>query len=623
MTVTNATGSEGEVAVDHITVVIDGVEMRVPKGTLVIRAAEQLGIEIPRFCDHPLLDPVAACRACLIEIEGMPKPQPACAQVLSDGMVVHTQHSSEVARLAQEGVMEFLLLNHPLDCPVCDKGGECPLQNQAMSVGRPESRFTGEKRTFPKPINVSAQILLDRERCVSCARCTRFADQIAGDADDRVARARRQAAGRHRRRRAVRLLLLRQHRADLPGRRADQRGIPVPLAPVRPRVRPRAPASTARRAARCAPTTAAASSPAASRGTTPPSTRSGTATRAASPSRTRPAVASSPPSCARTASCGPRRGRRPSASPRAGSAAARGRVGVLVGGRSTVEDAYAYARFARAVLGTDDIDFRARLASAEETAFLASAVAGSPVHVSYDALESRAGRAAGRLRARGRVADRLPAPAQGRAGRHEGRLRGRRRHARPRQAGRPAHRRPPGDEAAALAALDDETRALLAQPGAVILVGERIAGSAGAASAVVALAAHRCRARLGARAARASAARWTPVPWPGCCPVAVRSPTRRRAPRSPPPGTSTPRPAGSAGVAGADLLEAAARGGRLAALVVGGVELDATSPIRGSPSPRSRAPASSCPSRTTTRPSPRPPTSCCRWPWSPRSPAPS
>ncbi|HBJ72855.1 MAG TPA: NADH-quinone oxidoreductase subunit G, partial [Actinobacteria bacterium] len=167
--------------VPTISVTIDGVELQVPKGTLAIRAAEMIGVEIPRFCDHPLLEPVAACRACLIEVEGMPKPQPACAQVVSDGMTIHTQNSSPVARDAQEGVLEFLLLNHPLDCPVCDKGGECPLQNQAMSAGRSESRFDGEKRTFDKPIAISAQILLDRERCVSCARCTRFSEQIAGD----------------------------------------------------------------------------------------------------------------------------------------------------------------------------------------------------------------------------------------------------------------------------------------------------------------------------------------------------------------------------------------------------------------------------------------------------------
>ena len=181
MTITNHPDTSTPKTVESVNVTIDGVEMEVPKGTLVIRAAEQIGIEIPRFCDHPLLAPVAACRACLIEIDGVPKPQPACAQVLSEGMNVRTQRSSEVARIAQEGVMEFLLVNHPLDCPVCDKGGECPLQNQAMSVGRPESRFEGEKRTFPKPINVNAEVLLDRERCVSCARCTRFAEEIAGD----------------------------------------------------------------------------------------------------------------------------------------------------------------------------------------------------------------------------------------------------------------------------------------------------------------------------------------------------------------------------------------------------------------------------------------------------------
>ena len=166
---------------DLVTVVVDDISVRVPKGTLVIRVAEQMGVEIPRFCDHPLLDAVAACRMCLIEIDGNPKPQPACAITVTDGMKVKTQRTSPVAEKAQEGVMEFLLLNHPLDCPICDKGGECPLQNQAMTAGRGESRFEGKKRTFPKPINISAQILLDRERCVSCARCTRFADQIAGD----------------------------------------------------------------------------------------------------------------------------------------------------------------------------------------------------------------------------------------------------------------------------------------------------------------------------------------------------------------------------------------------------------------------------------------------------------
>src|SRR5690349_24131283 len=174
-------------AVELTTLTIDGVEVSVPKGTLVIRAAELIGVEIPRFCDHPLLEPVGACRQCLVEVpdagngRGMPKPQASCTLEVAPGMVVQTQVTSEVADKAQQGTMEFLLVNHPLDCPVCDKGGECPLQNQAMSHGRGESRFVETKRTFPKPINVSEQVLLDRERCVLCARCTRFSEQIAGD----------------------------------------------------------------------------------------------------------------------------------------------------------------------------------------------------------------------------------------------------------------------------------------------------------------------------------------------------------------------------------------------------------------------------------------------------------
>ncbi len=111
----------------------------------------------------------------------MPKPQASCTITVTEGMEVKTQHTSKVADKAQQGLMEFLLINHPLDCPVCDKGGECPLQNQAMSNGRAKSRFEDVKRTYPKPINISSQVLLDRERCVLCARCTRFSDQIAGD----------------------------------------------------------------------------------------------------------------------------------------------------------------------------------------------------------------------------------------------------------------------------------------------------------------------------------------------------------------------------------------------------------------------------------------------------------
>ena len=178
-----------------VDVIIDDVHVSVPKGTLVIRAAEQAGIRIPRFCDHPLLEPVAACRQCLVEVgmpdrntgelRFMPKPQPSCAQTVAPGMVVKTQHTSGVADTAQRGVMEFLLINHPLDCPVCDKGGECPLQNQALELmasgAQSATRFTDVKRTFPKPLRLTGNILLDRDRCILCQRCVRFADQVAGD----------------------------------------------------------------------------------------------------------------------------------------------------------------------------------------------------------------------------------------------------------------------------------------------------------------------------------------------------------------------------------------------------------------------------------------------------------
>jgi len=169
-----------------VTLHIDDIAVTVPKGTKVIRAAESVGIEIPRFCDHPLLDPVAACRQCMVDVpdagngRGM-KPQPACALDAMDNMVIKTGATSDVARNAQEGMLEFLLINHPLDCPMCDKGGECPLQNQAMSNGRGESRYGGIKRSYPKPTKLTDILLLDRERCVLCQRCTRFGEQISGD----------------------------------------------------------------------------------------------------------------------------------------------------------------------------------------------------------------------------------------------------------------------------------------------------------------------------------------------------------------------------------------------------------------------------------------------------------
>src|ERR1700682_1161002 len=180
MTQTADTGTAAA-PVEMGNLTVDNVEISVPKGTLVIRAAELIGVQIPRFCDHPLLDPIGACRQCLVEVEGQRKPLASCTTVCTQGMVVKTQLTSAVAEKAQRGVMELLLINHPLDCPMCDKGGECPLQNQAMSNGRPDSRFHDVKRTFSKPINISSQVLLDRERCILCARCTRFSDQIAGD----------------------------------------------------------------------------------------------------------------------------------------------------------------------------------------------------------------------------------------------------------------------------------------------------------------------------------------------------------------------------------------------------------------------------------------------------------
>ncbi len=164
-----------------VTINLDGVDIEVDAGRPLIDAAQAAGTYIPRFCYHPRMKAVGMCRACLVEVEG-PRGSaivPACTMPVSEGMVVHSK--SEVAKKAQEGVLEFLLINHPLDCPVCDKGGECPLQDQAFAYGPGESRFVEEKRHFEKPIEISDLILLDRERCVLCARCTRFSDEISGD----------------------------------------------------------------------------------------------------------------------------------------------------------------------------------------------------------------------------------------------------------------------------------------------------------------------------------------------------------------------------------------------------------------------------------------------------------
>ena len=165
----------------QVTLTIDGKQVTVAEGTLIIRAAEGISTYIPRFCDHPYLAPLGACRQCLVEVEGQRKPLTACTTPVAEGMVVKTQFSSEMAAEAQEGVLELLLINHPLDCPMCDKGGECPLQDQALAYGPGGSRYIDPKRRFVKPVPISPLVYLDRERCVLCARCTRFANEISGD----------------------------------------------------------------------------------------------------------------------------------------------------------------------------------------------------------------------------------------------------------------------------------------------------------------------------------------------------------------------------------------------------------------------------------------------------------
>lgn len=164
-----------------VTITVDGEERQVPAGELLIKAAQDSGTYIPRFCWHPRMKPVGMCRICIVEADTGRGPAliPACMNPVADGMVVSTQ--SEVTKKAQEAVMEFLLANHPLDCPVCDKGGECPLQDQALSHGPGESRFVEIKRTYEKPIPISDLVLLDRERCILCDRCTRFSREVSGD----------------------------------------------------------------------------------------------------------------------------------------------------------------------------------------------------------------------------------------------------------------------------------------------------------------------------------------------------------------------------------------------------------------------------------------------------------
>lgn len=390
-----------EKAAETVTLTIDGIEVTAPKGALLIRVAEQLGIEIPRFCDHPLLDPAGACRQCLVEVEGQRKPVASCTQTVAEGMVVRTQRTSPVAKKAQEGVMELLLINHPLDCPMCDKGGECPLQNQAMSTGRTDSRFREEKREYPKPIAISSQVLLDRERCVLCQRCTRFSDQIAGDKF--IDLMERSSAEQ-----------INIHRDEVYGGEADGdvpfnsyfSGNTVQICPVgaltsvqyRFRARPfdlvSTPSVCEHCAAGCAMRTdhrrgkvmrrLAGDDPAVNEEWNCDKGRWGFQYVTATERLTNPLVRDAHTGQLREASWS-----EALATAAEGLRKARDEgpgVGVLTGGRLTVEDAYAYAKFARVALRTNDIDFRARPVSAEETDFLAARVAGA-VDVTYADVE--------------------------------------------------------------------------------------------------------------------------------------------------------------------------------------------------------------------------------------------
>jgi NADH-quinone oxidoreductase subunit G len=380
---------------DTVTVTIDGFEIVVAKGTLVIRAAEMLGIQIPRFCDHPLLDPIGACRQCLVEVEGQRKPLASCTTTCTEGMVARTQLTSAVAEKAQRGVMELLLINHPLDCPMCDKGGECPLQNQAMSSGQGETRFTEPKRTFKKPVAISTQVLLDRERCISCTRCVRTSDEIAGDPFiDFMERGPGQLIGT----------------AEGKPFNSYFSGNTVQVCPVgaltgtayRFRSRPfdlvSVPSVCEHCASGCRQRTdvrrgrvmrrLAGDDPAVNEEWNCDKGR-WAFTYATEPDRlTAPLVRdehgvlvpASWPHALAVAAAGLVAARdAPLPGPRGG--------GVLSGGRLTLEDAYAYAKFARVALDTNDVDMRARPHSAEEEQFLAACVAGRGIGVSYADLE--------------------------------------------------------------------------------------------------------------------------------------------------------------------------------------------------------------------------------------------
>jgi NADH-quinone oxidoreductase subunit G len=578
---TSSDGAERPVPEGHVRLTIDGREVDAPKGELVIRACERLGIIVPRFCDHPLLDPVAACRQCLVEVEmggrPMPKPQASCSITVAEGMVVKTQHTSPVADKAQQGVMELLLINHPLDCPVCDKGGECPLQNQALSNGRTDSRFTDTKRTFAKPIPISTEVLLDRERCVLCARCTRFSEQIAGDPFiDMLERGPGQQVG---------------VAVDVPFQSYFS-GNTIQICPVgaltsaayRFRSRPFDLVSTRGVCEHCASGCAlrtdwrrgivlrrlAGHDPAVNEEWNCDKGRFAFTYASAEDRITRPLIRESPGGELTPASW-----------TEAMQAAAQGLldakdsggVGVLTGGRLTIEDAFAYAKFARVALGTHDIDFRARPHSAEELDFLAAHIVGVTPEdggVSYDdlsaapavlcvAFEPEEESPIVYLRLRRAARDRgMPVWHLG-------------------QFTTPAVRRtfgtllrtPPGAEPEALNTLDGSAREALRKPGAVLLVGERAAEVPGLYTAAAQLAADTgarlawVPRRAGERGALEAGA--VPTLLPGGRPV-TDSTARGEVERA--WGVTLPSTPGrdAAGIL------AAAAAGQLAGLVIGGVD---------------------------------------------------
>ncbi|MFF5080711.1 NADH-quinone oxidoreductase subunit G [Actinoplanes sp. NPDC000266] len=500
---------------DTVTLTIDGIEVTAEKGELVIRVAERMGIAIPRFCDHPLLAPAGACRQCLVDIEGQRKPVASCTQTVAEGMVVKTQLTSPVAAKAQGGVMELLLANHPLDCPTCDKGGECPLQNQAMTNGRADSRFHEHKREYEKPIHISSQVLLDRERCILCQRCTRFSEEIAGDKFiDLMDR----SSGEQ----------INVYRDDFFGGRGTGdgqvgegegdvafnsyfSGNTIQICPVgaltgeqyRFRARPFDLVSTPTACEHCAAGCSmradhrrgkvlrrlAGDDPAVNEEWNCDKGRWGFRYTTANDRITTPLI--------RDANGELREASWSEALLAAAeglTAARTAGVGVLTGGRLTVEDAYAYAKFARLALGTNDIDFRARPLSAEEADFLASSVAGL-ADVTYEDVENAGSVVIAGLepeeecpilflrlrkgfnRKRLKVTAVAPFLTRGFT-----------------KLGASLVAAVPGEEARLLAE-DPAIAAALSEPGAVLIVGERLATVPGGLSAAAALA-QRTGARL-------------------------------------------------------------------------------------------------------------------------------